>query len=259
MISYEIEREKDESLFYLGDTDNVTPNHFHKKIELMYVQEGEKKVITNNKMIVLQTGDIFIADSYVIHSYLDSRNSKQICVVFPNIYLKNYFNLYGDKVLKGNVIRDHEFTKGLEPLIKNLKDISEENQLLYQGNIDMLLGYIVAKLGVEEKEFNYNLGLIGDIITYINEHYREEINLEKLANHFGYSKYYFSRLFNNSMGTSITDYISIIRVNKVLEMLKNTDTTIVDAIFSCGFSSVPTFYRVLKKNYYYKKIDDLLI
>ena len=259
MINYEIEREKDESLFYLGDTDNVSPSHFHKKIELLYVQEGEKKIITNNKMIVLSAGDLFIADSYVIHSYLDSRNSKQICVVFPNIYLKNYFNLYGDKILKGNVITDHEYTAKILPLIKNLVEIDEKHQLMYQGNIDMLLGYIVSKLGLEEKEFNYNLGLIGDIITYINDNYKEEINLDKLADHFGYSKYYFSRLFNSCMGTSITDYISIIRVNKVLEMLKNTDVTIVDAIYSCGFSSVPTFYRVLKKNYFYKKIEDLLI
>ena len=259
MISYEIEREKDESLFYLGDTDNVTPSHFHKKIEILYVQEGEKKLITNNKMKILKAGDMFIADSYVIHSYLDSRNSKQICVVFPNIYLKNFFSLYGNKVFKSNIITDHEFTKKILPLIENLKKISEEDQLLYQGNIDMLLGYVVSKVGVGEREFNYDLGLIGDIITYINDNYKEEITLDKLADHFGYSKYYFSRLFNSCMGTSITDYISIIRVNKVLEMLKTTNTTIVDAIYSCGFSSVPTFYRVLKKNYFYKKIEDLLI
>lgn len=258
MINYEISREKDEKLFYLSGIDQSCPSHFHKKLEILYVDEGDKKIITNNKMIVLHEGDLFIADSYVIHAYLDSRNSTQTCIVFPNMYLTDYFNAYGNKLLSGNVITDKEFTSELLPIIRSLKD-ENRNNLVTQGCVDLLLGKIVDKLGVSEKEYKYDVGIIGDIITYIDEHYAEEITLDTLANHFGYSKYYFSRLFNSCMGTSITDYISIIRADKVLEMLKNSDVTISEAIFSSGFSSIPTFYRVLKKNYVYKKIEDLLV
>lgn len=258
-VNYELEREKDENLFYKANVDNVCPGHFHKKIELLYVLEGEKKVITNNKMITLTKGQLFIADSYVIHAYLDSRNSKQICVVFPNFYLSDYFKLYGDKILDGNLITDTDYTSMLLPFILNIETLDEKDSLLFQANINMLLGYVVKKIGVSDKEYTYNIGLIGDIISYINDNYSQEITLDKLADEFGYSKYYFSRLFNSCMGTSITDYISIIRLNKVLEMLKKEDTTIADAIFACGFNSIPTFYRVLKKNYVYKKLEDLLI
>ncbi len=258
MINYEISREKDEKLFYLSDIDHVCPSHFHKKLEILYVDEGDKKIITNNKMIVLHQGDLFIADSYVIHAYLDSRNSKQTCIVFPNMYLADFFSIYGNKLLAGNVIRDKEFTDGLVPIIRALQD-EKRNGLVTQGCVDLLLGKIVDKLGVGEKEYKYDVGIIGDIITYIDEHYAEEITLDTLADHFGYSKYYFSRLFNSCMGTSITDYISIIRADKVLSALKNSDVTISEAIFNSGFSSIPTFYRVLKKNYVYKKIEDLLV
>lgn len=260
MISYELDREKNEQLYFVSDIDHVCPSHFHKKLEILYILEGEKKIIVNNKMIVLSAGEMFVADSYVIHAYLDSRNSKQLCVVFPNIYLNDYFKIYGDKLLKSNVIRDKEFTAKLLPLINNLVDIPKNDDLLYQGNVDMLLGYIATKLGVYDKEYKYDVGLIGEIIDYINSHYAEEITLDILAERFGYSKYYFSRLFNSCMKTSITDYISIIRINKVLQMLKDDkNMAISDAIFECGFNSIPTFYRVLKKNYVYKKIEDLLV
>ena len=46
MINYEISREKDEKLFYLSGIDQSCPSHFHKKLEILYVDEGDKKIIT---------------------------------------------------------------------------------------------------------------------------------------------------------------------------------------------------------------------
>lgn len=96
------------------------------------------------------------------------------------------------------------------------------------------------------------------LLAYINENYAEDITLEGMAEHFGYSKYYFSRMFNAALGTSITDYVSSVRLMRALDMLRRTGCTVSDAAFSCGFSSLPTFYRALKRNYDYKSVKDLI-
>ena len=44
------------------------------------------------------------------------------------------------------------------------------------------------------------------LIMVIENHLKAELSVKYLAEHFGYSEYYFSRLFKNQMGTSIMDY-----------------------------------------------------
>lgn len=65
-------------------------------------------------------------------------------------------------------------------------------------------------------------------------------------------------MFNAALGTSITDYVSAVRLMHALDILKRTGCTVSEAAMESGFSSLPTFYRVLKKNYSYKAVKDLL-
>ena len=41
LAEYELERENDERLFVSANKDNECPPHFHRKLEVMYVLEGE--------------------------------------------------------------------------------------------------------------------------------------------------------------------------------------------------------------------------
>ena len=131
------------------------------------------------------------------------------------------------------------------------------NKLVMQAHCDMLLGSVAEKLGYSEGARGRQ-GFVDVLLAYINEHYADEINLDVMAEHFGYSKYYFSRMFNDALGTSITDYVSAVRLMHTLETMKTKGCTASEAALECGFSSIPTFYRVLKKNYNYKAVKDLL-
>lgn len=255
--TYEISRERDENILLSRDTDHSCPCHFHRKVELMYVQEGEKTVFSCCKEIVLKPDQIFIADSYCLHSYQPDESGKQIIVVFPNIMLGHYYDALGGAVLKSNVITDCDVAKKLKPLFENLFE-RNRNRLLYQANVDMLLGSIVEYIGAEQENLPDRESFIERVLGYINDHYAEDISLNVLAEYFGYSKYYFSRLFNLTLGTNITDYISVIRLEKALDKIKKTHCTVSAAALDSGFSSIPTFYRALKRNYKYKKIKDLL-
>lgn len=255
---YEISRERDENLFYTENCDGVCPVHFHKKLEILYVTDGVKTIYAGSSDTELSADNMFVADSYTMHGYYASEGGKQIVAVIPNSNLGAYFADFGDKTLAENVIRDEEFCKKVLPLLKSLNN-KKVNSLLYQANVDMLLGLIVEKVGLKPKTAGYSLNLIDDILHYIDEHYTDEITLDVLSERFGYSKYYFSRLFNAGLGTSISDYVALIRANKTLAILRNDpETKVTDAAFACGFNSLASFYRTLKKNYTYKKIEDLI-
>lgn len=256
LAEYEINRERDERLMAEDGADGVCPVHFHRKIEVMYVLEGEKNMVAAGKEITLRADNIFFANSYEMHGYGASPGSRQIIIVFPNRMLDDYYAEFGDKLTLGNTVEDTEFCRSLLPHFKALA-ARDGNALVLQAHCDMILGRVVEKLGVREAPRDRQ-SFVDDLLAYIGENYAEDITLEGMAEHFGYSKYYFSRMFNGALGTSITDYVSAVRLIHALDMLRRTGCTVSEAAMACGFSSLPTFYRVLKKHYDYKSVKDLL-
>ncbi len=256
LARYELNRERDETIFAGAECDNVCNVHFHRKVEVMYVLEGEKKIFASGKELTLRGDNIYFANSYEMHGYAESPGSRQTVIVFPNLMLRDFYDVFGDKIMNGCVVDDAGFCRSVLPHFEALAE-GKCNKLVMQAHCDMLLGSVAEKLGYSEGTRGRQ-GFVDELLAYINEHYADEINLDVMAEHFGYSKYYFSRMFNDALGTSITDYVSAVRLMHPLETMKSKGCTASEAALECGFSSIPTFYRVLKKNYNYKAVKDLL-
>ena len=88
--------------------------------------------------------------------------------------------------------------------------------------------------------------IMNSAITYINEHYMEEMSLEDAALFAGFSKYYFSRMFKRFSGISFLDYLTRKRLNAATELLVHTDQPIQEIARSSGFGSIATFNRVFR-------------
>ena len=256
LARYELNRERDETIFAGAECDNVCNVHFHRKVEVMYVLEGEKKIFASGKELTLRGDNIYFANSYEMHGYAESPGSRQTVIVFPNLMLRDFYDVFGDKIMNGCVVDYAGFCRSVLPHFEALAE-GKCNKLVMQAHCDMLLGSVAEKLGYSEGTRGRQ-GFVDGLLAYINEHYADEINLDVMAEHFGYSKYYFSRMFNDALGTSITDYVSAVRLMHTLETMKSKGCTASEAALECGFSSIPTFYRVLKKNYNYKAVKDLL-
>ena len=80
--------------------------------------------------------------------------------------------------------------------------------------------------------FNFNESknpvLIQKCISYINEHYNEDINLETVANIVHLNPSYFSSIFKKEVGVSFSNYLNKIRIEQSKLLLKKTDSSIVE-------------------------------
>jgi AraC family transcriptional regulator len=75
------------------------------------------------------------------------------------------------------------------------------------------------------------------VLEYINEHLDEEIKLIDLAALLDISQFHFSHLFKQSTGISPYQYLLQQRVERAKQLLKQTDRSIMDIAFLCGFNS----------------------
>lgn len=85
------------------------------------------------------------------------------------------------------------------------------------------------------------------ILTYMKKHASDEITIEEIAAHFGYSKYHFSREFKKLTGFSATDYLSSIRIEQAKQDFLKKQRSITESSFDAGFSSLGTFSTTFAK------------
>jgi transcriptional regulator GlxA family with amidase domain len=72
---------------------------------------------------------------------------------------------------------------------------------------------------------------------HIEAHLEETISIDGLAGIVGLSKYHFARAFKQSAGLSPHNYLVQRRVRRVQELLADTDLTLSEIAFACGFSN----------------------
>ncbi|TBL75017.1 helix-turn-helix domain-containing protein [Paenibacillus thalictri] len=89
--------------------------------------------------------------------------------------------------------------------------------------------------------------LVNTILHYIENHYEQDLYLEKIAEQMGVSSKYISKVFKEKMGVNLTDYISMTRISKAKEIMLNTDMNISDIAERVGIFSRTTFIRLFKK------------
>src|SRR5690606_7257200 len=79
---------------------------------------------------------------------------------------------------------------------------------------------------VIKAELNKTDSIANQVSAYIEQHYAENIYLEHIAQELGFSAKYLSRMFKETVGITITDYIHQVRMKQAKELLANSDLKI---------------------------------
>lgn len=88
---------------------------------------------------------------------------------------------------------------------------------------------------------------IATIITYLEEHYPENITLEMLTHDFGINRTNLCREFKNYTGFSIKKYILTLRINQAKLLLQNTNYRVEEISEIVGFHDAAHFIQIFKK------------
>ena len=125
------------------------------------------------------------------------------------------------------------FEKFIELLIVlHSMALSEEYELL---NPSSALSQLTRK----------NNGRLQDILSYVEKHYNEEIDIKKAASIANLSVPSFCNYFKKLMSFTYTDFINQYRIHRACIMMKQ-EKTIAEISFDCGFNNVAYFNKVFK-------------
>ncbi|MBQ1269814.1 MAG: helix-turn-helix transcriptional regulator [Clostridia bacterium] len=240
--TYELSRERNDELYLMKTAGGDCYPHFHRHVELYYVISGSSSVTINDKTVTLGAGGLAVATPYDIHSYSRKTDGTAYILIVPPQYLSDFLRYTKGKTISCNFIEDKEKTTEISHLFTLLESAIGENTLLIRGLINTIFGYIFQALPLIDAQNTVSSEFVYNVLTYLKNHLSEKITLEGLAKEFGYSRFHFSKLFNDNFHCNLSSALAILRTHTAITLTENGISE-SDAAKAAGFSSMRTFYR----------------
>ena len=83
-------------------------------------------------------------------------------------------------------------------------------------------------------------------LKYIDENFKDNINLNTIADICNLSSCYFSKLFKREVGVNFSQYLKDKKIQYAKKLLKNTEIPILNIAIDLGFEDCGYFIRVFK-------------
>ena len=128
-----------------------------------------------------------------------------------------------------------------------IQDVGYE--LCIKGELLLFLAALVGREGDLPPAENADTRRLKTVLQLVEEHYREEISIDRAAAACGCSASHFMRWFKAMTAQSFTTFLNERRLNEAAAMLRGSDDTVLAVAESCGFGNLSYFNRVFKKKF----------
>ena len=241
-----VRRESDKSLF-IGEWHNDKGVfHFHSQIELYFVDEGEMDVFVNDRYTRLSGGEMSVALSYTPHGYATPESSSSSTLIIPRDMCPEFVAATDGKRPADPFIRDRERVAQIREAFQSLKACAK-GSLERRGYVYIILGMVLGALDLTPAAASMEGDVASRMLTYINEHFRDEITPASVSEHFGYNQSYVSRFFKDSFGIGLKKYLTVMRLKNAVMLLDGGRHSITYCALDSGFGSVRSFYRAFRE------------
>ncbi len=239
--------------------------HWHVEYELIRVLSGKLNLRIDEKDFKLNAGESIMVHGGTLHSG-EPENCVYECSVFsinPLVQLPGCREqlapiLAADTKLSQIYSKDDiEISSAVNDYFTVLKNENTGYKLAAIAGLYRIFSIIIdremyskpetAKPTIESRY----LSRFKNVLTWMEEHYMENVTLNELADLAGFSPKYFCRLFSKMTGRSPIDYLNCYRIDRASEMLLSSEKPIIDIAAECGFYDLSYFVKVFKK---YKSI-----
>ncbi len=250
-------------------------DHSHEYLQIWYVRRGKCKNYLNGYEYNYSQGGICIIPPFVEHRIEnDDETSVLICCEFSErfinealqyenrdglfdiAYLEPFF-LSENMVEQLFKISDDKLPfvdKIFSDLLREYNTYRKHSYLFIKADLLKLLATIASEYDARgnhetDELFEKYRDAIDRAICYINENYNEKIYLEEACRIAMMSTSTFSYIFKQVTGKTFSEYVMNLRLRHAAELLRDTQTSLVEICEICGFSDSNYFSRVFKKSY----------
>ncbi len=234
------------------DLDWHSTEHIHHFTELFYVLHGSGYFLVENKKFPVTENDLVIVNPNVSHTEMGSSENPLNYIVLGIsglIFQDDVMNTtYNYSLHNFNNCKD-DFLFYLKMLVKEVDGKEEGFETICQNLLESLILNLIRRTHnkitiAPSKKITKECRFVEQ---YIDEHFTENITLQKLSELTYLNKYYLVHSFKEYNGTSPINYLINKRINEAKQLLETTNHSIAKIAIAVGFSSQSYFSQVFKR------------
>lgn len=261
--------EKD--FFYIVDrykTEFTYPIHRHTEYELNFIEHapGVKRIVGDSSEVIGEYDLVLITGKDLEHAWeqheCTSERIHEITIQFSpelfkdHILSKNPFNSIrklletakcGISFPMETVLKVHHLLTRLINTEQSFHAVLDFMTILYELSTETNYKILSSSSFAQNSQPQAESRRIQKVQQYINQHYQEEIRLTQLAELIHMSTSSFSRFFKLRTGKTLSEYLTDIRIGYAARMLVDTQQSIAEICYGCGFNNLSNFNRLFKK------------
>ncbi|WP_438350758.1 helix-turn-helix domain-containing protein [Paenibacillus sp. FA6] len=255
---------------YGGHEEDIS---FHKHVdfsELVIVLNGHATHIVNNEESFIKKGNVFVINGGTPHAYKSPYEFK-ICNImykpemlnsagsdlrtlngFQALFILEPFyrsiNPYKSK-LNMSIISLEYVSSLISYMIKEYEEKVHGYKTMLASRFMELVVYLSRQYDYQEKGADSSLMHLANAISFIEDHYLDQVTLDEIAAKSDISVRHLNRIFRAYYLTTPIAYLQRLRLERACTLLNQTSLSITEISYECGFNDSNYFTRQFKKTY----------
>lgn len=242
--------------------------HWHPEFEFAVVLQGRIEFQLDQQVFTIEAGDGIFINSQVLHS------ARQLCpssLLFNIEFPANLFNTVATSSLYQKYFRPSSTKKAIgyaishktpegEILLNQLRAIHALDpncftyELICMESIFSIWRNLLALLNQSGEAEPQSEDIRREhrtrkMLTFIQSHFSEQLSIEDIAAAANVSRSECFRCFSDFCHCAPIEYVNQYRVHFAAQKLTDTDESVSEICYACGFSSTSYFSRAFRKIY----------
>lgn len=234
-------------------------NHYHSAVEVILTLQGQVDYEAGGQHWTVGENEVILIPPNMPHALSMGSGSKRLLFLFePDAIfgmrdIKTYATTFNQVFLLND---GSELLAEVRAQLNRAFEAFREQDPLWNTECYSCMMLIYSLLGKrylssaaprrQSESTGIDADIISGVMTYINNHYKEDVTLDEVADFAGFSRYYFSRTFKQRTGYSFKEYLCQKRIQVAMDLLTHSQMPMRDVAKESGFGSVATFNRVFR-------------
>lgn len=233
------------SATYGGDWHSIP--HAHSYTELFYIIGGDGQFQINGKLFPVQAHQLVVVNPNIIHTEVSYEAHPLQYIVLGIEGLELTISGSDEAQYCIYTFPEHnEVLICMQHVLQEMQERRPEYQTLCLAYMDIIMVQLMRNASVSvtqtqsQSRFPANRQCAA-VLQYIDQHYKENITLDLLAEKVSINKYYMAHAFKREYGVSPINYLISCRIREGKRLLAETDLSLSQISSVLGFSSSSYF------------------
>ena len=246
---------------------SVFPNyaadsHWHDDIELIAILSGQMQYNVNGEIVTMNEGEGILVNARQLHYGFSETKTECdfICILFHPVLLctsKMFETDFVKPFINSDIPYIHlsKDTLWQKNMVKYICEMCENktkstSPLCSQGYVHLLWKELVENTELaktNQGNSDSKLSVLKNMMSYIHNSYKEKISLNEIALSGGVSKRTCENIFAKYLNKTPMEYVTDFRLRKSIEMMLNSDMSILEISIETGFSGASYYAEVFRK------------